>query len=156
MTHECKGDFAMKSETTMVRHWAGDVVHDLWNRGARRATVLIESAEREALGVLIDDSGQPSYYRIQNDEVPAFIAAATQAWSRSSEGSLAVVWGTRFLPVMKGVVGPPPPQPIREGVLHAGCVMVHHQLLGVLELALRRSENKGRKRRGARGRARHR
>jgi hypothetical protein len=44
-----------------------DVVHDLWNRGARRATVLIESAERDALAILIDDSDQPSYYRVEND-----------------------------------------------------------------------------------------
>jgi hypothetical protein len=139
----------MNAETTMIRSWSGDVVEELWNRGALRATVLIESAEREALAILIDDCGEPRAYRIANDQVPAFIAAATGAWSRSGgdarsvdAASVAVIWGRRLLAVSKGgVVGPVPgplPMPDPLGVLRAAVVMAHHQLLAVLELALRR------------------
>lgn len=129
----------MNSETTTPRYWDGDPVGDRWHCGARRATVLIESAEHEALAVLMDDRGQPSYYQIKNEQVPAFIAAATAAWSRPGDAhSVAVIWGSRLSPVIKGGVVPSPPPPIVDAVLRPSIVTAHHQLLAVLELTLHR------------------
>ena len=128
----------MNPETTTYRSWTGDMVDDLWNRDARRGTVLVESAEREALAILIDDGGQPSYYRIDDDQVPAFIASATRAWPRSADGrSVAVIWRRNGSLVAKGAVVPVP-HPIDPDSLRPSTVMTHHQLLAVLELALPR------------------
>jgi hypothetical protein len=130
----------MNSETTIHRHWTGDSDGELWNCGAHRATVLIESTEREALAILIDDGGgQPTSFRIENDQVPAFIAAATKAWSRIGHGqSVAVIWG-QFSLVIKGNQPGPPPPPIDLNVLRASAIMAHYQLLAVRELAISRS-----------------
>jgi hypothetical protein len=131
----------MNAETTLDRHWTGDMVCELWHRGARRGTVLIESGEREAHAILIDDGGgPPTLFRVENDQVPAFIAAATKAWSRIGNGqSVAVLWGVQFLYAIKGSQPGPPPPPIDLGALRASAVAAHYQLLAVRELAVHRS-----------------
>jgi len=132
----------MKTETEreVVRVWTGVGDYDAppWSATARRATVMIESGAHEALAILVDDGGA-RYYRVANDRVASFIAAATQAWSSRGRGaSLAVLWSDH-LEAVKGGWPTPPPHPFAEDPLYMFSLAGHHQLLTATELAVRRA-----------------
>jgi len=127
------------SETEAVRVWTATSFDDNpWTARAEHATVMIESGGHETLAILIDDGGSPRYYRIANDRVPSFIAAAIRRWSGAS---VAVIWDNSLELASKGgwPPPPPPPPPIKDHVLYAASLMAHHQMLAAVELAVRRA-----------------
>lgn len=126
--------------------WQGGHLEVSWGERAHRATLVIQSGEKEATALVFDEGGYRAHYRVANDKVAGFIDVAARAWrERSKGGSIAVVW--RMDMVAMGILHPPPPPPPPgppgDEFLVAGALAAHHNLLGFTELAFERGHQAG-------------
>lgn len=132
----------MDRKQIKLREWKGaklePMKRDVWSPEARRGTLVIETSEKRAHALLVDDAGGVlAQLAVAADQVDELIASAARAWNERAEpGSFTVVMNLKG----KGDVSPRPipqpgPGPIGDELLRAQLTLVHHQLLGVLELA---------------------
>jgi hypothetical protein len=132
----------MERKQIKLRAWKGvqhePMKQEMWSPGARRGSLVIEMSGKEAHALLVDDAGGVlAQLSMGADQVADLIASAARTWSeRRATGSFTVVMNLKE----RGDVAPRPvpqpgPGPIGDDLLRAHLTMVHHQLLGVLELA---------------------
>jgi hypothetical protein len=125
-----------------LMQWKVGLIHkELWSKGARRGTVLVESNGDSAQALLLDDvGGARRYFQLDPEKVDEVIGAAAAAWiARGHGGSFAVIVNSDLGMVSRGGVTPPnpppPPGPPGHEVLRTAAIAAHFQLLGVAETA---------------------
>jgi hypothetical protein len=111
-----------------------------WSEGAQRGSVMIDADVDGAVAIVLDDARPPRFYRVVAGRIPAFLAAALQAWSGGTAEAVTVLWRRRLAPTTKGrVPGPPPPPLSSDDALVASAWVAYHAMVASVELAARRA-----------------
>lgn len=121
-----------------VRKWAkAEGKRELWSPHARRGTVIVHAADKEAFVVLVDDvDGAREAFRAKATDIPDMLGALTASWMRNPlRGSLNLMLaGKGSLPPRPPT---PPPGPIGDDELAYISVKAHYEMLGFGELVFR-------------------
>jgi hypothetical protein len=121
--------------------WRGaalDPMQDVWSKGARRGTVMINVSPKlkKANVLLLDEGGVRGQIETDAPKLPELIAAVMRTWEDHPLGeSFAIIMNKKERGDVAPRPLPPPPDPVGDGLLYAHALQSHHQLIGLTEIA---------------------